>query len=57
MSVMLRDADSCFHTRWGIVGYFRADSAQETSSSGRAQNDSTFDIGIRQSHKILSNKF
>jgi len=56
MSVMLRDSDSYCNTRWDIVGYFRADSAQETSSSERAQKDTTFDIGVCQSHKIPSNK-
>jgi len=57
MSVMLRDADSCRNTRWDVVGYFHADSLQETSSSERAQKDSTSDSGVRQSHKIRSNKF
>jgi hypothetical protein len=57
MSDMVRNYECCCNTRWEIVGYFHADSVQETSSSEKAQKDPAFDIGICQSHKIHSNKF
>jgi hypothetical protein len=54
---MLRDSDYCCNTRWDIVGYFHADSAQETSFSEGAQKDTAFVIGVCPSHKIPSYKF
>ena len=50
MSDMLRDSDCCCNTQRDVVGYFRADSAQETSSSKQGLKRILHLISVFNSH-------